>query len=95
MESYSAAMPFDEVLGRLRKVLSRPGFEILRECDVGSRIRSRSGSESAPQCRILYVTDLELERHLDTRSAALCLPIPLVLRDRDDCVTILVPAELT
>jgi uncharacterized protein (DUF302 family) len=60
MESYSAAMPFDEVLGRLRKVLSRSGFEILRERHVGSRIRSPSGSESAPQCRILYVTDPEL-----------------------------------
>jgi uncharacterized protein (DUF302 family) len=96
MESYRTLVPFDEALNRLRKALSRSGFEILRECDVGARIRSRSASDSAPQCRILYVTDPELfATAISTHaSAALWLPIPLVVSKREDSVAILLPAEL-
>jgi uncharacterized protein (DUF302 family) len=96
MESYSAVLPFDEALKRLRRALSRSGFEILRECDVGSRIRSWSASDSAPQCRILYVTDPELfSSAISTHaSAALWLPIPLVVCKREESVAILLPVEL-
>ena len=38
MDSYSTVVPFDDALKRLRKALSRSGFEILRECDIGSQI---------------------------------------------------------
>jgi uncharacterized protein (DUF302 family) len=96
MESYSTLMPFEEALNRLRRALSRFGFEILRECDVGARIRSRSGSDSALQCRILYVTDPELfATAISTHaSVALWLPVPLVVCKREDSVAILLPAEL-
>jgi uncharacterized protein (DUF302 family) len=96
MESYRTLMPFDEALNRLRRALSRSGFEILRECDVGTRIRIRSGNDSAPHCRILYVTDPELfATAISTHaSAALWLPIPLVVCKREDSVAILLPAEL-
>jgi uncharacterized protein (DUF302 family) len=96
MESYSTLLPFDEALNRLRRALSRSGFEILRECDVGARIRGRCGSDSPPQCRILYVTDPELfATAVSTHaSAALWLPIPLVVCKRENSVAILLPAEL-
>jgi uncharacterized protein (DUF302 family) len=96
MEAYTTLLPFDEALNRLRRALSRSGFEILRECDVGARIRIRRGNDSAPQCRILYVTDPELfATAISTHaSAALWLPIPLVVSKRDDSVAILLPAEL-
>jgi uncharacterized protein (DUF302 family) len=96
MESYTTRLPFDEALNRLRQALSRSGFEILRECDVGARIRIRPGNGSAPQCRILYVTDPELfATAISTHtSAALWLPIPLVVCIRGDSVAILLPAEM-
>ena len=95
MESYSAVVPFDEALNRLRRALSRSGFEILRECDVGSRIRRRSGSDSPQQCRILYITDPELfATAISTHASALLwLPIPLVVCTRPGSVAILLPAE--
>jgi uncharacterized protein (DUF302 family) len=96
MQSYTTLLPFDEALNRLRRALSRSGFEILRECDVGGRIRIGPGNDSALQCRILYVTDPELfATAVSTHaSAALWLPIPLVVCKRDDSVAILLPAEL-
>ena len=96
MDSWSAVVPFDDALNRLRKALSRSGFEILRECDVGSRVRRRSGSDAAPQCRILYVTDPELfvTAILTNASAALWLPIPLVVCERNESVAMRLPAEL-
>jgi uncharacterized protein (DUF302 family) len=96
MDSYSAVLPFEEALNRLRRALSRSGFQILREFDVAWRIRSHSISESASQCRILYVTDPELfATALSTHvSAALWLPIPLVVYKGEESVAILLPAEL-
>lgn len=96
MESYRTLLPFDEALNRLKRALSRSGFEILRECDIGPRIRGRCGSDLPPQCRILYVTDPELfATAISTHaSAALWLPIPLVVCKREDSVAILLPAEL-
>ena len=95
MNSYSTAVPFEDALKKVRKALSRSGFEILRECDIGSRIRKDSGDDRAPRCRILYVTDPELlVTAISTHaSAALWLPIPLVVCDRGESVAILVPAE--
>jgi uncharacterized protein (DUF302 family) len=95
MESYCAVVPFRQALNNLRRALSRSGFEILRECDLASRIPTGSGSDS-PQCRILYVTVPELfgtavSTHV---SAALWLPIPLVVCKREGSVAILLPAEL-
>jgi uncharacterized protein (DUF302 family) len=94
MTCYRAAAPFDEALNRIRKALSRSGFEILRECDVASRIRRRRHGESA-HCRILYAAEPQLlETAISTHaSAALWLPIPIVLTERDELVTILRPAE--
>jgi uncharacterized protein (DUF302 family) len=95
MDSYSTAAPFENALKKVRKALSRSGFEILRECDIGSRIRRGSGNDGSPRCRILYVADPELlVTAISTHaSAALWLPIPLVVCDRGESVALLVPAE--
>jgi uncharacterized protein (DUF302 family) len=92
MESYHAATPYDDTLTRLRKALSVAGFEIMRECDLGSRIRTRV-SGRAVRCRILYVTEPELlATAVSTHaSAALWLPVPVVISEREDTVTILRP----
>ena len=96
MESYSAVIPFEDVLKRLRRALSRSGFEVLRECDVGLRIRGDSGTDSSPQCRILYVIDPDLFATAISAhaSAALWLPISLVVCKREESVEILLPAYL-
>lgn len=51
MESYSAVTPFKETLNRLRRALSRRGFEIMRECDLacGSG-RNGAGSRVRVEC---------------------------------------------
>ena len=94
MESYSAVTPFKETLNRLRRALSRRGFEIMRECDLASRIRPQWRSNSG-SCRMLYVTEPELFATAISRhaSAALWLPIPVVLYEQEESVTILRPAE--
>ena len=94
MESYSAVTPFKETLNRLRRALSRRGFEIMRECDLASRIRPQWRRKLGP-CRMLYVTEPELfATAISTHaSAALWLPIPVVLYEREESVTILRPAE--
>ena len=96
METYSADVPFAQALSRLRRALSRIGVNILRECDIGSRMRSRSESDSTPQCRILYVTDPELfSMAISTHpSAALWLPVPLVVCRGEESVTILLPDDV-
>jgi uncharacterized protein (DUF302 family) len=94
MESYNAFAPYGETLNRLRRALSRHGFEIMRECDLGPRIRTaRDGSKT--RCRILYVTEPELlAAAISTHaSAALWLPIPVFVCEREQYVTILRPAE--
>ena len=93
MESYSAVVPFDEALKRLRRALSRSAFEILRECDIGWRLRAQPGSGRAPQCRILYVIEPDIfATAVSTHaSAALWLPISLVVCERENAVTILLP----
>jgi uncharacterized protein (DUF302 family) len=94
MESYNALAPYGETLNRLRRALSQRSLEIMRECDLGLRIRARSGRKTG-NCRILYVTDPELlATAISTHaSAALWLPIPVVLYERDEFVAILHPAE--
>jgi uncharacterized protein (DUF302 family) len=93
MESYSSAAPYDETLKKLRRALSRRGFEILRECDLQPRMRT--GLKEPEQCRILYVTEPELfATAIATHaSAALWLPVPVVVCERDESVVILRPAE--
>jgi uncharacterized protein (DUF302 family) len=88
MVSYNAVTPFAEALKRLRRALSRHGFEIMRECDLGLRMRTG-------HCRILYVTEPELfATAISTHfSAALWLPIPVVVGEQDGSVTILHPVE--
>jgi hypothetical protein len=49
----------DGTLDRLRRALSQRAFEIMRECDLGLRIRTRCGGETR-RCRILYLTEPEL-----------------------------------
>jgi uncharacterized protein (DUF302 family) len=94
MESYSAITPFGVTLKRLKRALSRGGFEIMRECDLASRMRRRLGRNSGP-CRILYVTEPALfATAISTHaSAALWLPVPVVLCEQEDSVVILRPAE--
>lgn len=96
LDSYSVGLPFEQALNRLRGALSRSGFEILHESDVGWRIRRQSGSDSPSQCRILYVTEPELfATAVSTHaSAALWLPIPLVVREGEESVVILLPTEM-
>jgi uncharacterized protein (DUF302 family) len=93
-ESYDAFAPFAETLNRLRRALSQHGFEIIRECDLGLRIQTHSGG-NATQCRIMYVTEPELLASALSihASAALWLPIPIVLCAREQVVSILHPAE--
>jgi uncharacterized protein (DUF302 family) len=93
-ESYNAFAPYGETLNRLRRTLSQRGFEIMRECDLGPRLRTACGG-SETQCRILYVTEPELlATAISTHaSAALWLPIPVVVCEREEYVTILLPAE--
>jgi uncharacterized protein (DUF302 family) len=94
IESYNSFAPYGETLNRLRRTLSQRGFEIMRECDLGPRIRTAYDG-STPQCRILYVTEPELlATAISTdASAALWLPIPVVVCEREEYVTILRPAE--
>ena len=94
MESYNSLEPYGETLNRLRRALSQRAFEIIRECDLGLRIRARRGGKAA-NCRVLYVVEPELfATAISTHaSAALWLPIPVVLCERDGLVTILRPAE--
>jgi uncharacterized protein (DUF302 family) len=94
MESYSTVAPFQETLKRLRRALSRGGFEIIRECDLASRSRPQRRRNSG-LCRILYVTEPELfATAISTHaSAALWLPVPVVLYEQEKSVTILRPAE--
>jgi uncharacterized protein (DUF302 family) len=94
MESYDAFAPYVETLNSLRRALSQRGFEIMRECDLGSRIRRR-GRGTTLQCRILYVIEPYLfATALSTHSSApLWLPIPVVLCVGEEFVSILHPAE--
>ncbi len=94
MASYNSLAPYGETLNRLRRALSQRSLEIMRECDLGLRIRARCGRKTA-NCRVLYVTDPELlATAIATHaSAALWLPIPVVVCERDEFVTILRPAE--
>ena len=94
MESYTAFAPYGETLNRLRRALSQHGFEIIRECDLAPRIRSFCGA-STTHCRILYVTEPDLlATAISTHaSAALWLPIPVVVCEREEYVTIFRPAE--
>ncbi len=94
MESYNSSAPYGETLNRLRRAVSQRAFEIMRECDLGPRIRSRSGG-TATNCRVLYVTEPDLFATAVSKhaSAALWLPTPVVLREHDGLVTILSPAE--
>ena len=96
MDSYSADVPFAQALYRLRRALSQNGFDILRECDVGSRIRPRNESDSATQYRILYVARPELfSTAISTHaSVGLWLPIPLVICEREKSVAILLPDDV-
>src|SRR5688572_26701406 len=59
MESYNSSAPYGETLNRLRRALSQRAFEIMRECNLGPRIRPRSG-EATTNCRVLYVTEPDL-----------------------------------
>jgi uncharacterized protein (DUF302 family) len=95
MESYEAIAPFAETLNKLRRTLSQHGFEIMRECDLGLRIQMRCGGH-ATHCRIMYVAEPELLASALSRhgSAALWLPIPIVLCEREQGVSILHPAEI-
>ena len=94
MESYNSSAPYGETLNRLRRALSQRAFEIMRECNLGPRIRPRSG-EATTNCRVLYVTEPDLFATAISKhaSAALWLPTPVVLCERDGVVTILAPAE--
>ena len=49
MNSYSTEVSFEEALKKVRNALSRSGFEILRECDIGSRIGKGSGNAGVPR----------------------------------------------
>jgi hypothetical protein len=77
-------------LNTLRRALSQRGFEIMRECDLGSRIRQR-GRGTTLQCRILYVIEPDLFATALSihSSAALWLPIPVVLCGGEEFVIIL------
>lgn len=94
MQSYNSPEPYSETLNRLRKALSQCAFEIIRECDLGPRIRARRGGKAA-NCRVLYVAEPDLfATAISTHaSAALWLPIPVVLCERNGLVTILSPVE--
>jgi uncharacterized protein (DUF302 family) len=94
MESYNALAGYEETLSGLRKALSQRGFEILRECELGPKLRTRRGAKPA-RCRILYVAEPELlATGVSTHaSAALWLPIPVVVSEHEEFVTILRPAE--
>ena len=94
MESYNSLASYDETLNSLRRVLSQRAFEIIHECDLGPRIQARRGGK-AVNCRVLYVAESELfVTAISTHaSAALWLPIPVVVCERDKFVTILRPAE--
>jgi uncharacterized protein (DUF302 family) len=93
-ECFVTAKPYAQVLSRTRGAVSRHGLEILRECDVGSRIREDS-SQRTQHCRVLYVTHPDLfATAISTHpSAALWLPLPLVVSDEMTHALILFPVE--
>ena len=93
-DCYITPEPYAAVLSRIRRSLSRHGIEILRECNIGSRVRHES-SVGPVRCRILYVAQPNLvTAGISTHpSAALWLPLPVVLSDAGALSEIFLPVE--
>ena len=91
---YIAPEGYAATLNRTRRSLSHHGVEILRECNIGSRVRHELSVEPV-QCRILYVAQPGLiASGISTHpSAALWLPLPVVLSDAGARSEIFLPVE--
>jgi uncharacterized protein (DUF302 family) len=86
--------PYEQAVGRIKRALSRQGLEILRECNLGSRLVRHPAGE-APKCRLMYVAPpgLLARAMAAHASSALWLPVPLVVTDQIGHTRILVPVE--
>ena len=93
-ESFVIGVPFEKALRRARRALSRHNIHIARECDISSRI-NKDAETNIRECRVLYVTQpclLERAISLDP-SAALWLPLPVVVADEAEVTLISFPSE--
>ena len=81
--------PFDEALKLLRVALAGEGLEIAAELDISGRIR-KSLRINIPPCRVLCVDCpvALLEALAFDRSAAVLLPLHLVVAGQDDLTLI-------
>jgi uncharacterized protein (DUF302 family) len=72
-----------------RRAISKQGLEIVRECDIALRV-----GQTKP-CKLLYVTDPDLLLRAISAdvSAALWLPLPVVITEEGASTRILFPAE--
>ena len=93
-ESFVIGAPFEKALRRARRALSRQDIHIARECDISSRINKDSDTKIR-ECRVLYVTrPCLLERAISIDpSAALWLPLPVVVADEGESTRITFPSE--
>ena len=81
-DSFLVPVGYEQAANRVKRALSRHGLEILRECDVGARV-PRQAAEDKQNCGLMYIVEprsfaMSVAAH---PSAALWLPVPLVLSD--------------
>jgi hypothetical protein len=93
-ESYIIPRMFESAVSITRRALSRQSLQILRECDVGS-LRTREALQDVRRCRLLFVAKplLLLRAVFADPSAALWLPIPVVVSDENVYTRVLFPLE--
>ena len=93
-ESYIVQRTYEQAVSTTRRALSKQGFQILRECDIGS-LRTREAVKEVRNCRLLFVAKplLLLRAVLVDPSAALWLPVPVVVADETVFTRVLFPLE--
>jgi uncharacterized protein (DUF302 family) len=93
-ESYTIERTYEQAMEMIRRAVSKQGLQILRECDIGSRIQPHVGAK-VKDCRVLYVThhDLLIRAVSADPSAALWLPVPVVVVDESNYTRILIPCK--
>jgi uncharacterized protein (DUF302 family) len=91
-ESYIVERTYEQALRMIRRALSKHGLQLLRECNITSRFKDHGATR---ECRVLYVADpaLLFSAVSADPSAALWLPLPVVVAEEAESTRILVPCE--
>jgi uncharacterized protein (DUF302 family) len=85
---------FEQSVSRVKRVLSKSGFEILQECAITPRV-SNNASPARGRCRLMYISDpgllaIAVAMH---PSAALWLPTPVIVTEEAALTRVFVPVE--